>query len=537
MPEDRSRPDVLARITADPQLALAVPLLPPEVLHLAIAHFGLHDCGELLTLATPAQLTGVFDLDLWKADRAGADEQFDASRFCEWVEVLVEAGPEIAADRLSKMDEALVVAGLSPQVNVFDAAVFSSVTEESGADPTLNAGRERGVHAEIGGYLVVARRTDAWDAIVALLVALAEQHSVTFHRVMRGCRRLSDSGREIDGLDDLLPDAEQGRFDLSLSREGRRDRLGFLPPDQARAFLDSARRVSLTASAPPHDDLVFGAYRRALEVDESNPRADGESNSARTAEPSAAAAPGAAAVIDLLRDGGALADAPRALLPGTDAVTEPATPALRDYLRRWAESDAAGWVTRNQELAFLANALVAGSSVQARPFTPREATDAVAATCNLALDCWPRQWPAASTHGLVTVFQVGWTLLHTGVSVVVAEQVIDVLDGLQTSDRDLQVELRVLRRELRQQLKTGKPWRARRRLDVLATLDLPAWAALTALFDECPVMLSNVSASGDRRLLTVNPSEFQFIADAGHVAAVRAFLQSLPESFGGGPGS
>jgi len=320
MPEDRTRSNVLARITADPQLALAVPHLPPEVLHLAIAHFGLQDCSELLTLATPAQLTAVFDLDLWKADRAGADEQFDASRFCEWLEVLVDAGPEIAADRVSKMDEALVVAGLSPQIKVFDSAVFSPVAEESGADPTLNAGRERGVHAEIGGYLVVARRTDGWDVIVSLLVALAEQHSGTFHRVMRGCRSLSDSGWEIDGLDNLLSDAGQRRFDLSQSREGRRTRLGFLPADQARAFLDSARRVSLTASAPPHDDFVFGAYQRALEVDESNPQA-AESDSAQTAEPSADAAPSTAAVIDVLREGGVLADASRALRPATHYVT------------------------------------------------------------------------------------------------------------------------------------------------------------------------------------------------------------------------
>lgn len=536
MPEDRTRPDVLARITADPQLALAVPLLPPEVLHLAIAHFGLQDCGELLMLATPAQLTAVFDLDLWKADRAGADEQFDASRFCEWLEVLVDAGPEIAADRVSKMDEALVVAGLSPRICVFDPGVFEPVMEVSSADPVLNAGRERGVHAEIGGYLVVAQKTDAWDVIVALLTALSEQHDGTFHRVMRGCRRLSDSGREIDGLDDLLSDAGQGRFDLSQSRERRRDRLGFLPPDQARAFVDSARRVSLTASAPPRDDVMFGAYQRALEVDESSPQAAAESDGVQTAEPSADAAPSAAAVIDVLREGGVLADSPRGLLPGTHDVTEPVTPALHDYLRRWAESDAAGWVARNQELAFLANALVAGSSVQARPFTPREATDAVAATCNLGLDCWPRQWPAASTDGLVTVFQVGWTILHNEVSTIAARQVVDVLDGMQVSDRDVQFELRVLRRELRQQLRNGTPWRARRRLDVLATLDLPAWAALLALFDECPVMLSNVSAPGDRQL-TVNPSEFRFIAEAGHVTAVHRFLQSLPESFGGGPGS
>ena len=120
---------------------------------------------------------------------------------------------------------------------------------------------------------------------------------------------------------------------------------------------------------------------------------------------------------------------------------------------------------------------------------------------------------------------------------VAAERLIHALDEVRYSDRDLQLGIHTLRRELRKQLRTGTPWRARRRLDVLATLDLPAWAALTALFDECPVMLANVSVSGDRRLHTVNPSEFQFIADAGHVAAVRAFLQSLPESFGGGPGS
>src|SRR5580765_1664573 len=129
-------------------------------------------------------------------------------------------------------------------------------------------------------------------------------------------------------------------------------------------------------------------------------------------------------------------------------------------------------------------------------------------------------------------FRVGWTSLHNEVSVVAAKQVIHVLDGMQISDRDLQFELRALRRELRQQLRTGTPWRARRRLDVLATLDLPAWAALMALFDECPVMLSNVSAPGDRQP-TVNPSEFRFIADAGHVAAVHAFLESLPSLLAG----
>ena len=79
---------------------------------------------------------------------------------------------------------------------------------------------------------------------------------------MRGCRRLSNSGHEFDGLDDLLSDTQQVRFDISVSREERRDRLGYLPPEHARAFLDSARQLSFT-EALPEENAVFAAYRRS----------------------------------------------------------------------------------------------------------------------------------------------------------------------------------------------------------------------------------------------------------------------------------
>src|ERR1043166_1053147 len=262
MPEDRT-PDILARITDNPQLARAVARLPPEVLHAVIANRGLQDCGELLTLATSEQLSAVFDIDLWKAAPGGAAEEFDAARFCEWIEVLVDADARIAAVRLATMDRAIVVAGLSPHIAVFDPATFSPVIESSGADPWSNPGRERGVFAEIGGYVVVARGATGWDAIVEVLRALDEHHREAFHHVMRGCRTLSDSGRELDGLDDLLSTSEQTVFDLSASREHRRDRLGFLPPEHARAFLESARRTSLTAP-PPTANPVFTSYRRSI---------------------------------------------------------------------------------------------------------------------------------------------------------------------------------------------------------------------------------------------------------------------------------
>lgn len=509
MSEDQNPTHVLARITEDPQLARAVPLLPPDVLHAVITRHGLPDCSELLALASPQQLAAVLDLDLWKPASAGADEQFDAWRFCEWLEVLVDLRPAVAAARVAHMDVALVIAGLAPHVRVFDIGVFEPTEERNSAEPVLNAGRERGVHAEVGGYVVVARGTDAWDAIVEILVALDTHQPTTFHRVMRGCRRLSNLGRERDGLDDLLTDAGQARFDLSTSRAQRRERLGFLSPEQARAFLASARGVSLT-SEPPTRDPLFAEHVR------SQTRSD-------------VADRPPAGVIEILRDGGLLPDAPRALLTRGADDASPANAALDQYLRRVAERAPDELPSRDAELAFLANALLVGCSLQGRAFSRQEGGDAVAATCNLALECWPAQWGDPTNGDLVTVFRAGWAVLHRDVSLPSAAGVIDALDDLQLTDQELQFGLRVLRRELHRELQAGTPWRAHARLDALSPLDLPVWAALIGLLDECPVMLANVWSPTNRPALTINPSEPRFVSERRHVAAIREFVGSLAE--------
>jgi hypothetical protein len=110
-----------------------------------------------------------------------------------------------------------------------------------------------------------------------------------------------------------------------------------------------------------------------------------------------------------------------------------------------------------------------------------------------------------------------------------AERLLDALDHIHSTDQDLQFGLQVLRRELRKQRQAGTPWRACERLEALSPLDLPTWAALTSLFDECPVMLSNVWSPAGRPQYTVNPADFHFIAERRHVAAIHAFLQSLTE--------
>ena len=98
-------------------------------------------------------------------------------------------------------------------------------------------------------------------------------------------------------------------------------------------------------------------------------------------------------------------------------------------------------------------------------------------------------------HDLVSVFQVGWTVLHADVCMYAAERLIEVLTRLRCHDLETQAGLDALRVEMARHWQAGTPWRAREALDVIAILDLPAWAALLGLIDECPVMHAAIGAS------------------------------------------
>src|SRR5687767_9163774 len=111
--DGRSVDDRLARLLDAPFLARVVPHLPPEALHQIIRYRGLDACGELVASATPAQLTLLLDLDLWRGEQPGRDQLFDVDRFGEWLEVLVDTSDSVAARTVAALDKNLVVAGLS----------------------------------------------------------------------------------------------------------------------------------------------------------------------------------------------------------------------------------------------------------------------------------------------------------------------------------------------------------------------------------------------------------------------------------------
>ncbi|MEP7341905.1 MAG: DUF6178 family protein [Acidobacteriota bacterium] len=551
LPVRRNAPDggdLLARILDTPNLAQAVPQLRPELLHRVIQRCGLEDCGEIVALATPEQLARVFDLDLWSAAQPGRDEQFDAERFGVWIEVLLETGAATAAQKLAGMDAELVIAGLAQHTLVYDRVAVTPYETLDGEQVDPIRADDDGLTSNLGGYLLVARRTDSWEAIVEVLMSLEAGHSEYFHQVMAGCRTLSNSGFEVDGLDDLLQKGDQVMLDLADDREGRREKQGYVTPAQARAFLQMSRELRLDGDARPAANPLARAYFRAI-----NETTTADANSASslsgllaaeseaqpaqpTPEDSTASV---AAVFELLLDAEIIPQPPRALLSGAEERASHLNE-IKARLEFALDQHHAAYLARQEELAYLANVLMAGCSIQARPFTAQEASDAAAAICNLGMENWPPHWlPANATAmpisflvacDLISVFQVGWKILHDNVGMYAAEQLIGVLKRLRCDDREIQKDINALRRELVKHWQAGMPWHARDALDVIAILDTPAWAALLTLIDECPTLHAIVKASKNARVLSVNASDFEFISENSQIECVREFMRSLPET-------
>jgi len=542
--------DRLARLLDSPLLARVVPHLAPETLHQLIHHRGLDACGEIVTSATPAQLTSLLDLDLWRRTQPGQDDQFDVDRFGEWLEVLVDAGDSVAARTVAALDTHLVIVGLSRYVRVFDPGTFEPIAqsddESIGRHDLMNSETSRDVpECELGGYLVRARRSDAWDAIVTLLVTLETEHNDYFHAVMRGCRPLSNSRPEIDGLDDLLMAPEQHLQDFAIERERRRSRQGYATPADARAFLQMARQPR--AAAPLGSNPIAAAYFRAAEEEADTtpePTPAGTLESAADPDATDDIPTTIEAVSQLLAEAGLMLDQPRALLEAGDE--DPRAPRLRQgdggqarlpHLKRLMEfvlQHETAYLARSRELAFLANTLLAGSSVQSRPFTPREASDAARCICNLGLECRPAPLEAfLADHDLVTAFEAGWSVLYQDVSLFVADQLASALADLQCADADTRHGIRALQRALVKQREAGTPWLARDAADVLAMLDMTAWTSVLGLLDECPILPAALTAVLQRSTMSVSPTAFEFISTTAQIGDIRLFMRTLPALLSG----
>jgi hypothetical protein len=183
---------LLYRILESPEQVSALQHLPPPALARLIHHVGLEDAGELVALATTQQLARIFDEDLWRGERPGREERFDAERFGLWLEVMLEMGADRAAARLAEMDEDFVTFALSGQILVLDLDALTlhrlrpgggRVDQEELVDKAL----ESSLCHELDRFLLIARRPESWDAVLSVLVALDEAHHELLTRLLERC--------------------------------------------------------------------------------------------------------------------------------------------------------------------------------------------------------------------------------------------------------------------------------------------------------------------------------------------------------------
>jgi uncharacterized protein DUF6178 len=515
-----------ARAESHPSGISVVRDLAPETLHALVRHHGLDAAADLVAAATPEQLKAVFDIDLWRPSPSGHDQRFDADRFGEWVEALVDADEVLAARTIAGLDVDLVITGLSRYVRVFDpAALLMPVSEEEAAD--LDLPSFTGLSREVAGYVVRARRTDVWDAIVTLLFALAEHHPDRFKDVMCGCRRLSNSRPEIDGLDDLLIEPEQVLHDAAAERDRRRSQQGYISAADARAFLQMARQRRNLAGVPGAVNPIVAASFRAAAEDLEPVSTSRHEPVARNGSPDAEQRESFEALNALLEDAGLLTARPRGLLPPSqDDSPRPAR--MEALLRYLAQNDEIALAARSRELAFLANVLAAGCPVQGRAFTTPEASEAAIAVCNLGLEHWPVPDSFLADNDLIAPFEAGWATLHE-LGMFVATQLIDTLTDLRSVDEEVQAGLQSLRRELLRECGNAKPWRVHTSLEVVAMLDLPVCVSLQAVIAECPVLPEALTAILERRTRAISPTAFEFISTTRQIQKVRTFASTLLE--------
>lgn len=327
---------LLARLVESPDLASIVQALPPATFASTVQEIGLADAAELVAVATTEQLVAAFDETLFVNERPGEREELDVDALVTWLEVLLDAGDEAVARRLSELSEDFVLRALTSIVRVLDHDALRDAiagADEDEADAAEKA-IEGGLSQEIDGYFLFARDARGWDAALAVILALDRENRALLERLLDRAARLSSRLLEdLDAFASVLTESETLAEDVEAEREERRAAQGFVEPRAARAFLDLARR-----SDDAGRDPITRAHFRAL-----------------TPLP-------------------VLADAAMAALPGSgDSVTgndaglvgmkrRRATPAILEALQLLRASDPAIFTTRLDELTYLANVLVAGAT-------------------------------------------------------------------------------------------------------------------------------------------------------------------------------
>jgi hypothetical protein len=362
---------LLLRIFEQPQLVSAVRALPPATFSKLIDRIGLEDAGELVALATAEQLERVFDDDLWKSVRAGADETFRPDRFAVWLEVMSEAGDAHVIRRLRELPQDLLALAVQRLALVVDSDELATTMSARTYDTEdLEDALDRAPYEEWEEFRMIPRDASTWDVVWSSLQLLDRDHHEDLRAILEQCCALTTEFINGNGgLYAVLTSEEMVENDVAAARADRRAAQGFVSPADARAFLALAQR----GDALDQRDAITRAYFREL--------APPQPATEATAE-----APEVQRLVALLGDEQVVETRPLALLGSGSAPVTSTAPRFEAAMRALREHDAVLFAQRLQELGYLVNVVIAGDGgPDGGALRPVEALERVLRACEAGM--------------------------------------------------------------------------------------------------------------------------------------------------------
>lgn len=372
---------LLSHILERPELVSAVRELSPSVLSRLVERVGLEDCGELVALATQEQLAALFDADLWRSEGPGGEERFDVRRFVLWLAILGESGSAFVVQKLIEMPRDLLTLAVHRALLVIDMDALAEDVDTADEDfEQTEKALSSALCEEWEEFRLIARDPALWDDVYDALISLDRDHHETLRAILERCRDLS--AEQIDeegGLLEVLSSDDMLEGDALGDRDDRRAEQGFVPPADARSFLALAGSET---ELPVVRDPVTHAYFRQL------------GSRPRTAVVPVEDSPALTALLAIVRDAVPAQQArrmPPQLMAAGEAApeVESGQSLFSRALAELAQTQPALHASRTEELAYLANVLIAGAPHAGRTLRPAEALEAALATCSLGLQTWP----------------------------------------------------------------------------------------------------------------------------------------------------
>jgi hypothetical protein len=409
-------------VLENPALVAAVRELPGPVLGRWVDAVGLESAGDIVGLATTAQLERLFDEDLWRSDDERGDEpKFDSRRFAIWLDVLLESGEAAVVERLCELPFDFVTLAINQLLLVIDIDELGIELSDGARDlDSLEKALESSLYEEWEEFRMIARDSAAWDSLLVALLALDRDHHDLLRRILERCCAISrefidDNG----GLYEVLTSDEMLESDARAERDDRRAAEGYVAESDARAFLELARRG---LGDPRERDAITRAYFREL---------------SRSKKASLQKPPAEADLAGLLRllARARVIDRDQARSPRPKALGKPSRAPSSTRSTRESSVERAMTTLRAQnsvvyaqrldELSYLANVLIAGSSRDGRRLRPVEALEVAVAICDfgltLSVGAAPvdsdADEPASRTlteRPLDLLFRDGWCAIQSG---------------------------------------------------------------------------------------------------------------------------